>query len=167
MPITQANGWIMVTTKSLYTYITLSWSSSIVVKRCHFLLPRARMGNIHGWGGPLPALWHKIQLDLQHRILDHMRSFGMTPVLAGFAGHVPHGLSRIYPKANMTRLPTWGHFNATYCCTYLLDPTDPLFKVYCMHDEFSWSWSWRFLMLKFFQRTWACCIFVESFCNCT
>lgn len=60
-----------------------------------------------------------------------MRAFGITPVLPGFAGHIPEGLTRVFPKANVSRLGDWGHFNSTYCCTYLLDPTDPLFKVCC------------------------------------
>lgn len=84
---------------------------------------------MHGWGGPLPETWYKNQLSLQHKILTDMKNIGMTPVLPGFAGHVPMGLTRIYPKANVSKLGDWGHFNATYCCTYLLDPSDPLFKV--------------------------------------
>ena len=88
----------------------------------------SRMGNIHKWGGPRPASWHTYQLNLQHKILARMRSLGMTPVLPAFAGHVPRGLLRLYPKANVSRLGDWGHFNSSYCCTYLLEPTDPLFK---------------------------------------
>ena len=88
----------------------------------------ARMGNIRGWGGPLFASWHANQLNLQHKILTRLRSLGITPVLPAFAGHVPKGLLRLYPEANVSRLGDWGHFNDTYCCTYLLEPTDPLFK---------------------------------------
>ena len=87
------------------------------------------MGNIRGWGGPLSSSWHANQLALQHQILERMRAFGMTPVLPAFAGHVPDGLLRVYPKADVTRLGDWGKFNSTYCCTLLLDPADPLFKV--------------------------------------
>lgn len=87
------------------------------------------MGNIRGWGGPLSSSWHANQSALQHQILERMRAFGMTPVLPAFAGHVPDGLLRVYPKAEVTRLGDWGKFNSTYCCTLLLDPADPLFKV--------------------------------------
>lgn len=87
------------------------------------------MGNIRGWGGPLSSSWHSNQLALQHKILDRMREFGMTPVLPAFAGHVPNGLLRVYPNANVSRLGDWGNFNSTYCCTYLLDPSDSLFQV--------------------------------------
>ncbi|XP_064109199.1 alpha-N-acetylglucosaminidase-like isoform X2 [Macrobrachium nipponense] len=87
-----------------------------------------RMGNIFGWGGPLPQSWHEQTLSLQHQILQRMRDFGMYPVLPAFAGHVPAGLTRVYPEANITRLGPWSHFNCTYSCTYLLDPNDPLFQ---------------------------------------
>ena len=52
------------------------------------------MGNIRGWGGPLPQSWHVQQVALQKQILQRMRGFGMIPVLPGFAGHVPKGLQR-------------------------------------------------------------------------
>ena len=90
---------------------------------------RARMGNIRGWGGPLPPSWYKIQLDLQRKILTAMRNLGMAPVLPGFAGFVPDGLKRVYPQAKLSRVSRWGGFNNTYCCTYHLHSTDPLFKV--------------------------------------
>ena len=87
------------------------------------------MGNIRGWGGPLPPSWYKIQLDLQRKILTAMRNLGMAPVLPGFAGFVPDGLKRVYPQAKLSRVSRWGGFNNTYCCTYHLHSTDPLFKV--------------------------------------
>lgn len=88
----------------------------------------SRMGNIRGWGGPLPQMWITEKLVLQHQILGRMRSLGMTPVLPGFAGHVPSAIARVFPRANYTRLGSWGHFNGTYSSTYLLDFNDPLFK---------------------------------------
>ncbi|XP_072502622.1 alpha-N-acetylglucosaminidase-like isoform X2 [Notamacropus eugenii] len=88
-----------------------------------------RMGNLHTWGGPLPSSWHLKQSYLQYRILDRMRSFGMKPVLPAFAGHVPKAFTRVFPQANVTNLGTWGHFNCTYSCSYLLAPEDPLFTV--------------------------------------
>lgn len=47
------------------------------------------MGNIQGWGGPLPQSWITSQLQLQHKIVQRMRDFGMLTVLPAFAGHVP------------------------------------------------------------------------------
>ena len=52
------------------------------------------MGNIDGWGGPLPQTWINNQLVLQKKILARMRSLGMIPVLPGFAGHVPPAITR-------------------------------------------------------------------------
>lgn len=48
-----------------------------------------RMGELDGWGGPLSQEWIENDRLLQHKILDRERSLGMTPVLQGFAGHVP------------------------------------------------------------------------------
>ncbi|XP_077981235.1 alpha-N-acetylglucosaminidase-like isoform X2 [Glandiceps talaboti] len=87
----------------------------------------ARMGNMRGWGGPLPQSWHGIQVQLQHKILERMRAFGIIPVLPAFAGFVPKAFARVFPNANLTRLSDWGRFNDTYCCSYLLSPQDPLF----------------------------------------
>jgi alpha-N-acetylglucosaminidase len=51
----------------------------------------------------------------------------MTPVLPGFAGHVPAGLQRVFPNAAYTKSPDWCGFNATYGSVTLLEPTDPVF----------------------------------------
>ncbi|VCX37731.1 unnamed protein product [Gulo gulo] len=88
-----------------------------------------RMGNLHTWGGPLPRSWHLKQLYLQHRILDRMRAFGMIPVLPAFAGHVPKALTRVFPQINITQLGSWGHFNCSYSCSFLLAPEDPFFPI--------------------------------------
>lgn len=40
-----------------------------------------RMGNIHGWGGPLPQSWMLEQHLLQKRIVKRMVDLGMQPVL--------------------------------------------------------------------------------------
>uniref|UniRef100_A0A8C3SJC3 Alpha-N-acetylglucosaminidase n=1 Tax=Chelydra serpentina TaxID=8475 RepID=A0A8C3SJC3_CHESE len=88
-----------------------------------------RMGNLHTWAGPLPLSWHLKQLCLQYRILERMRSLGMIPVLPAFAGHVPRGVLRAFPRINVTRLGSWSKFDCTYSCAYLLDPGDPMFQV--------------------------------------
>ncbi|XP_072105359.1 alpha-N-acetylglucosaminidase [Mobula birostris] len=88
----------------------------------------ARMGNMHSWAGPLSDSWHKNQLNLQHRILQRMRSLGMLPVLPAFAGFVPASFTRLFPKENFTRLGSWGHLNCTYSCSYLLDPESAVFQ---------------------------------------
>ncbi|XP_044490579.1 alpha-N-acetylglucosaminidase isoform X2 [Mangifera indica] len=89
----------------------------------------ARMGNLHGWGGPLSQNWLNQQLLLQKQILSRMLELGMTPVLPSFSGNVPAALKKTFPSANITRLGDWNTVdgNPKWCCTYLLDPTDPLF----------------------------------------
>ncbi|XP_051117380.1 alpha-N-acetylglucosaminidase [Andrographis paniculata] len=89
----------------------------------------ARMGNLHGWGGPLTQNWLNKQLVLQKQILSRMIELGMTPVLPSFSGNVPAALKAIFPTANISRLGDWNTVdgNPKWCCTYLLDPSDPLF----------------------------------------
>ncbi|KAK6928768.1 Alpha-N-acetylglucosaminidase, tim-barrel domain [Dillenia turbinata] len=50
-------------------------------------------------------------------------------VLPSFSGNVPAVLKEIFPAANITRLGDWNTVNGDprWCCTYLLDPSDPLF----------------------------------------
>ncbi|XP_015267909.1 PREDICTED: alpha-N-acetylglucosaminidase [Gekko japonicus] len=88
-----------------------------------------RMGNLHTWAGPLPLSWHLKQLYLQYRILERMRSLGMLTVLPAFSGHIPHGILRVFPRLNATRLGSWSHFDCACSCTYLLSPEDPMFQV--------------------------------------
>ncbi|KAK4414490.1 Alpha-N-acetylglucosaminidase [Sesamum alatum] len=89
----------------------------------------ARMGNLHGWGGPLTQNWLNKQLIMQKQILSRMIELGMTPVLPSFSGNVPAALKAIFPKANISRLGDWNTVDGDprWCCTYLLDPSDPLF----------------------------------------
>lgn len=48
------------------------------------------MNNLEGWGGPLTENWYRDQEQLQKRILTRMRDLGMTPVLPGYCGMMPH-----------------------------------------------------------------------------
>ncbi|XP_028781748.1 alpha-N-acetylglucosaminidase-like isoform X2 [Neltuma alba] len=87
------------------------------------------MANLHGWGGPLPQSWLDQQLILQKKILARMYELGMTPVLPAFSGNVPAALKYRFPSAKITRLGNWFSVKSDprWCCTYLLDATDPLF----------------------------------------
>ncbi|KAJ7945919.1 putative Alpha-n-acetylglucosaminidase [Quillaja saponaria] len=89
----------------------------------------SRMGNLHGWGGPLPQSWFEQQLILQKKILGRMYELGMTPVLPAFSGNIPASLRYKFPSAKITRLGNWFSVKSDprWCCTYLLDATDPLF----------------------------------------
>lgn len=81
------------------------------------------MGNLDGWGGPLPQHWMDSHEALQKKILARERSFGMTPVLPAFSGHVPPSFKDKFPQAKLKKT-NWGQgFNDVY----LLDPNDPMF----------------------------------------
>ena len=81
-----------------------------------------RMGCIDAHGGPLPQSWIENENILQKKILQRERGLGMTPVLQGFTGHIPHALVKKNPDLKFTNL-SWIDFPATY----LLDWKDPLF----------------------------------------
>ncbi|KAF5300021.1 hypothetical protein FQR65_LT09278 [Abscondita terminalis] len=86
------------------------------------------MGNLRGWGGPLPESWISRSIVLQHQILKRMREFGVIPVLPAFAGHVPRAFKRLYPDSNLSSATRWLGFNDSYCCPLMVEPTDPLFE---------------------------------------
>ncbi len=81
------------------------------------------MGNIDGWGGPLPQSWINSHRELQKKILARMRSLGMKPVLPAFTGHVPKALAEKFPNAKIHKMNAWEGFDGTY----ILDPMDTLF----------------------------------------
>lgn len=83
------------------------------------------MGNLDGWGGPLPINWINTHEALQKKILTLERSLGMTPVLPAFTGHVPPDFHQRFPNARLRKV-NWG---AGFADTYLLDPSDSLFDV--------------------------------------
>jgi alpha-N-acetylglucosaminidase len=86
--------------------------------------PWGWMGNLDGWGGPLPDRWFEMQKVLQRQILDAERRLGMTPVLPAFSGHVPESLSRKFPDADIKKGYKWSGFEGTF----LLQPQDKLFR---------------------------------------
>jgi alpha-N-acetylglucosaminidase len=82
------------------------------------------MGNIDGWGGPLPQHWMDTHKDLQKKILEKERSFGMTPILPAFTGHVPPSFNQKFPTAKLKKT-NWG---AGFDDVYILAPEDSLFE---------------------------------------
>ncbi len=88
-------------------------------------LPWQRMGNLDRWQGPLPQSFIDGQFELQKKILQRERAFGMTPILPSFAGHVPKDIKTKYPNIKITDLGSYdtGPENDAY----FLDPMDPLF----------------------------------------
>ena len=83
------------------------------------------MGNLDGWGGPLPRHWMTSHRDLQVRILQRERALGMTPVLPAFTGHVPPGFQKHFPTAKLKQV----NWTNGFANTYILDAADSLFEV--------------------------------------
>jgi alpha-N-acetylglucosaminidase len=81
------------------------------------------MGNLDGWGGPLPMHWMQSHKELQKKILQRERDLGMTPVLPAFTGHVPAAFKKKFPGAKL-KATNW---NNGFADTYILDAEDPLF----------------------------------------
>lgn len=87
----------------------------------HF--PWMRMGNISGVDGPLPEEWHAPQIELQHKILNRMKSLGMKPICPAFAGFVPEGIQRLYPDVKLYETSWLGGVSKNWMVT----PDSPLF----------------------------------------
>ena len=81
------------------------------------------MGNLDGWGGPLPLSWMKSHSELQKKIIARERALGMKPVLPAFTGHVPAAFKKKYPAAKL-KTTNW---NNGFADTYILSAEDPLF----------------------------------------
>lgn len=81
------------------------------------------MGNLDGWGGPLPQSWMDRSKMLQKKILERERELGMKPVLSAFTGHVPAAFKRKFPQAKLKQT----NWNNGFADTYILDAEDPLF----------------------------------------
>jgi len=83
------------------------------------------MGNLDGWGGPLPVSWMKSHMELQKKIIQRERELGMKPVLPAFSGHVPAAFKRKFPNARL-KATNWKN---GFDDTYILDPEDSMFAV--------------------------------------
>lgn len=81
------------------------------------------MGNLDGWGGPLPKSWKESHKDLQLKILHRERELGMKPVLPAFTGHVPASFKKYFPDAKLKQT-NWGN---DFDDTFILDAEDTLF----------------------------------------
>lgn len=82
------------------------------------------MGNLDGWGGPLPQSFIDRHEELQKFILEKERRLGMTPILPAFTGHVPPAFAEKFPSAKLRRT-SWEGFDPVN----ILDPEDSLFTV--------------------------------------
>ncbi len=90
------------------------------------------MGNLDGFAGPQPKDWRRKRYELQKQIVARMRSLGMIPVLAAFAGHIPEALEKLHllrgtpikVHRGSSKQEGWCGFEPTT----LLDASDPLFR---------------------------------------
>jgi alpha-N-acetylglucosaminidase len=83
------------------------------------------MGNLDGWGGPLPISWMQRHKELQQKIIQRERELGMKPVLPAFTGHVPSAFKNKFPNARL-KATNWKN---GFEDTYILDSEDSLFPV--------------------------------------
>lgn len=81
------------------------------------------MGNLDGWGGPLPLNWMKDHFALQQKIIAKERALGMKPVLPAFTGHVPAAFKKKFPGAKLKQT----NWTNGFADTYILDSEDPMF----------------------------------------
>lgn len=82
------------------------------------------MGNLEGFGGPMPMSWIEKRIELGKKILQRQLSLGMTPIQQGFSGVVPRKFMELYPESSMKCQGEWNGMPGTV----QLDPTEPLFK---------------------------------------
>ena len=88
--------------------------------------PWNRMGNITGWGGPLPKTFFSKQIELFHKVYNRSKELGMHPIIPAFAGFVPEGVKRLYPDEKLRELK-WGGFDKKFNA-HILAPGSDLFE---------------------------------------
>lgn len=86
-------------------------------------LPWMLMGNMYGFGGPVPQSLIHARRELGQNISQRMRELGIEPMLQGCFGMVPQDFSARFPTASVKPQGGWGPFTMPN----LLNMTDPLF----------------------------------------
>lgn len=85
------------------------------------------MGNLEGHGGPLTQNMIDQEAKLGSMLVDRMRSLGMTPVLQGFVGLVPHDLGEFYKEGDV-RYVDQGQWVSGFVRPAVLDPTTKAYE---------------------------------------
>lgn len=85
------------------------------------------MGNLEGAGGPVSPTIIKEEAELGRFIVQRMKQLGMTPVLQGYVGLLPHDIDT--SKINGTVIPQ-GNWVAGFVRPAVLAPTSPDFEKY-------------------------------------
>lgn len=83
------------------------------------------MNNLEGWGGPNLASWYEQTAQLEQRIVERYREWGIEPVFAGYSGMVPSDTA-LWRQLGLTRIQDPGRWNG-YQRPAFLQPTDPMF----------------------------------------
>ncbi|BCM92706.1 hypothetical protein IAD21_04588 [Abditibacteriota bacterium] len=86
-------------------------------------MPWMLMGNMHSYGGPVPASVVAKRLELGQKIVVRMRELGMEPMLPGYYGMVPPGFAQKNPDAKVLPQGNWSWLQRPD----LLDPSDSHF----------------------------------------
>jgi alpha-N-acetylglucosaminidase len=81
------------------------------------------MGNIEGWGGPMPQSQIDSRKVLVQKMVARMQVLGIEPVMPGFYGMVPHDFNT-KTTAHIITQGNWGAFIRPS----ILDPTDTAFS---------------------------------------
>ncbi len=68
------------------------------------------MQNLYSIGGPLPNAWFEQRAELGRKIHDRMQTFGIDPVMQGFAGQVPETFVKKNEGAVFTPVDEWPSF---------------------------------------------------------
>lgn len=80
------------------------------------------MGNLEGWGGPMPQSQIDNRKEIVQKMLRRMKELGIEPLMPGFYGMVPSNFKEKC-SANIIEQGKW----CTFTRPDILDPTDPEF----------------------------------------
>lgn len=88
------------------------------------------MQNLYSVGGPLPDSWFEQRTELGRKIHDRMQTYGINPVMQGFAGQVPETFAEKNEGAVLIDTGDWSGFTRpTMIRTYLTEAETAAGKV--------------------------------------
>ena len=80
------------------------------------------MQNLYSSGGPLPNAWFEQRVELGRKMHDRMQTYGISPVIQGFAGQVPETFAEKNEGAVLTPIDEWsGYTRPSIIKTYLTE----------------------------------------------
>jgi alpha-N-acetylglucosaminidase len=110
--------------------------------------PWHRMGNVNKNSGPVPADFFPKSIELQKKILEHMRELGIYPIAPAFAGFVPKEFETRFPDAKVRPVEGWAGFRGDYS-THILHPMSPYYQK--IGKDFIEEWKKEFGEADFFM----------------